>query len=115
MQKVREISVVVRAHKAKSAFADHPDLGIRNLTSLMDLNVWINCEGARVQEVTVLEAAIADATALLPNHPTPHFFRENEENMVKDDLPNHPAPHFFRENEEKMVKDEAHMQEKMLE
>uniref|UniRef100_A0A0E0MHE8 AAA+ ATPase domain-containing protein n=1 Tax=Oryza punctata TaxID=4537 RepID=A0A0E0MHE8_ORYPU len=85
MQKVREISIVVRANEAKSAFADHPDLGIRNLTSLMDLNVWINCERARVQEVKVLEAAIADATALLPNHPTPHFFRENEEKMVEDE------------------------------
>uniref|UniRef100_J3N9Q6 Disease resistance R13L4/SHOC-2-like LRR domain-containing protein n=1 Tax=Oryza brachyantha TaxID=4533 RepID=J3N9Q6_ORYBR len=85
LQKVREISIVVRAHEAKSAFAGHPDLGIHNLTSLMNLNVWINCEGARVQEVKVLEAAITDATSLLPNHPTPQFLRENEGKMVKEE------------------------------
>uniref|UniRef100_A0A0D9XUC5 AAA+ ATPase domain-containing protein n=1 Tax=Leersia perrieri TaxID=77586 RepID=A0A0D9XUC5_9ORYZ len=85
MKKVREISIGVRAHEAKSAFADHPDLGICNLTSLVDLIVWINCEGARVQEVKALEATIADATTLLPNHPTPCFLKENEEKMVKDE------------------------------
>ncbi|KAG8090087.1 hypothetical protein GUJ93_ZPchr0011g28917 [Zizania palustris] len=85
MQMIKEISIVVRAHEVQSACADHPDLGIHHLSSLMNLNVWINCEGARAEEVKVLEDVITDATNLLPNHPTPHFYRENEENMVKDD------------------------------
>nr|TKV94584.1 hypothetical protein SEVIR_9G304900v2 [Setaria viridis] len=78
------LSIEIRACEEQSAFADHPDLGIHHLASLRDLNVWINCEGAKVEEVEALEAAITDATNLLPNHPTPRFYRDNEEGMEKD-------------------------------
>ncbi|XP_062200747.1 disease resistance protein RGA5-like [Phragmites australis] len=72
---LERFSIEIRARQAQSAFADHPDLGIHHLTSLRDLNVWIDCEGARIEEVEMLEAAITDATNLLPNHPTPRLYR----------------------------------------
>nr|CAB3495079.1 unnamed protein product [Digitaria exilis] len=79
------LSIEIRACQAQSTFADHLDLGIHHLASLRDLNVWINCGGAKVEEVEALVAAITHATNLLPNHPTPRFYRDNEEGMVKDD------------------------------
>ncbi|CAL4932607.1 unnamed protein product [Urochloa decumbens] len=78
------VSIEIRACQAQPTFADHPDLGLHNLSSLRDLNVWINCGGAKAEEVEALEAAITHGTNLLPNHPTPRFFRDNEEGMVKD-------------------------------
>ncbi|CAL4915909.1 unnamed protein product [Urochloa decumbens] len=78
------VSIEIRACQAQSTFADHPDLGLHNLSSLRDFNVWINCGGAKAEEVEALEAAITHGTNLLPNHPTPRFFRDNEEGMMKD-------------------------------
>lgn len=79
------LSIEISTCQAQSTFADHLDLGIHHLALLRDLNVWINCGGAKVEEVEALVAAITHATNLLPNHPTPRFYRDNEEGMVKDD------------------------------
>ncbi|CAN6288592.1 unnamed protein product [Urochloa humidicola] len=78
-------SIEIRACQAQSTFADQPDLGLHHLSSLRDLNVWINCKGAKAEEVEALEAAITHGTNLLPNHPTPRFLRDNQEGMVKED------------------------------
>lgn len=82
--KLEAVSVEIRACQTRSAFVGTPDLGIHHLASLRDLNVWINCEGAKAEEVEALEATITDATNLLPNRPTPRFYRDHEEGMVKD-------------------------------
>ncbi|KAJ1256063.1 hypothetical protein BS78_K090400 [Paspalum vaginatum] len=80
---IEALSIEIKACQAQSAFADHPDLGIRHLTSLRDLNVWINCGGARLEDVEVVEGAISGATNLLPNHPKLNIHRDNQEEMVK--------------------------------
>jgi hypothetical protein len=85
MPELEALSIEIRACQVQSAFAGHPDLGIHHLTSLRDLNVWINCGGARLQEVEVLEVAISDAVNLISNHPKLYFHRDNQEEMVKDD------------------------------
>jgi len=69
MPELEALSIEIRACQVQSAFAGHPDLGIHHLTSLRDLNVWVNCGGATLQEVEVLEVAIRNtgfAVARLP-------------------------------------------------
>jgi len=85
MPELEALSIEIRACQVQSALAGHPDLGIHHLTSLRDLNVWINCGGATLQEVEVLEVAISDAVNLLSSHPKLYFHRDNQEEMVKDD------------------------------
>ncbi|CAN6305673.1 unnamed protein product, partial [Urochloa humidicola] len=79
------VSIEIRVCQAKSTFSEQPDLGLHHLSSLRDLNVWINCGGAKAEEVEALEAAITHGTNLLPNHPTLRFYRDNQERMVKED------------------------------
>lgn len=85
MPQLEALSIEIRACQAQSIFSDHPDLGVHHLTLLRDINVLINCGGARHEEVKVLETAISDATNLHPNHPKLCFHRDNQEGMVKDD------------------------------
>jgi hypothetical protein len=81
---LEQLSIEIRAHHIQYELLanNSADLGIHHLTSLRDLNVWINCDGAKMEEVQVLEASITGATNVLPNKPTPHFYRENQDNMV---------------------------------
>ncbi|TVU23991.1 hypothetical protein EJB05_26383, partial [Eragrostis curvula] len=52
-----------------------PDLGVRHLLALRNLVVNVHCEGASLEEVEAVEAAIRIATSMLPNHPTPDLRR----------------------------------------
>ncbi|KAL6907766.1 hypothetical protein ACP4OV_001936 [Aristida adscensionis] len=62
------------------------DLGIRHLSALRKLTVYIHCQGAVIEEVEALEAAIRVGCSMLPNHPKPALQRFRVSEMVKDDL-----------------------------
>ncbi|TVU03416.1 hypothetical protein EJB05_51042 [Eragrostis curvula] len=59
-----------------------PDLGVRHLLALRNLVVNVHCEGASLEEVEAVEAAIRIATSMLPNHPTPDLRRFLVSEMV---------------------------------
>ncbi|CAO2142488.1 unnamed protein product [Urochloa humidicola] len=74
------------AHKAQnSSTFGHPDCGIRYLSSLRKLIVNIHCQGARIEEVEALEAAIQMGASMLPNQPKPALHRFHVTAMIKDD------------------------------
>ncbi|GJN20301.1 hypothetical protein PR202_gb07662 [Eleusine coracana subsp. coracana] len=85
MPQLEQLSIEIRACQGQSGLAENSDLGIHHLTSLRDLNIWINCGGAQMEEVEMLEAAITNAINLLPNKPKPQFYRENQDNMVTNE------------------------------
>uniref|UniRef100_A0A0A9EKR8 Uncharacterized protein n=1 Tax=Arundo donax TaxID=35708 RepID=A0A0A9EKR8_ARUDO len=64
---------------------DPPDLGIHHLSALMNLVVNVHCEGARIEEVEALEAAIRTGASMLPNHPKPTLNRFGVPEMTRDD------------------------------
>uniref|UniRef100_A0A0A9CL69 Disease resistance R13L4/SHOC-2-like LRR domain-containing protein n=1 Tax=Arundo donax TaxID=35708 RepID=A0A0A9CL69_ARUDO len=74
MSNLKALKFQISAREARSV-CSAPDLGICHLSGLSDLCVWIDCRGARVEEVHMLEAAIRNASRLLPNHPIPYFHR----------------------------------------
>ncbi|TKW01941.1 hypothetical protein SEVIR_8G211500v4 [Setaria viridis] len=74
------------AHEAQnSSRFGHPDRGIRYLSALRKLIVNIHCQGARIEEVEALEAAIRIGASMLPNHPKPALHRFQVAEMIKDD------------------------------
>ncbi|KAL6622916.1 hypothetical protein ACP70R_032795 [Stipagrostis hirtigluma subsp. patula] len=73
MPNLKDLEFQIMARETRSMSS--PDLGIRHLSALRDLCVWIDCRDARDEEVHKIEAAIRNAARLHPNHPTPYFHR----------------------------------------
>jgi hypothetical protein len=46
------------------------DLGLGNLPSLQEIMLWLDCKGAREEEVKGLKALLWHATKTHPNHPS---------------------------------------------
>lgn len=77
-----EFQIIAQEAKTACGF-DHLDLGIRHLLALRNLVVNVHCEGARVEEVEAVEAAIHFAADMLPNHPTPALQRFLDSEIIK--------------------------------
>lgn len=74
------------AHEAQNSTRfGHPDRGIRYLSALRKLTVNIHCQGATIEEVEALEAAIRIGASMLVNHPEPALQRFEVAEMIKDD------------------------------
>ncbi|KAL6592113.1 hypothetical protein ACP70R_007715 [Stipagrostis hirtigluma subsp. patula] len=61
------------------------DLGIRYLSALRTLTVYIHCQGAGIEEVEAVEAAIQIGCSMLPSQPKPALHRFGVAEMVKDE------------------------------
>ncbi|KAF8684833.1 hypothetical protein HU200_044111 [Digitaria exilis] len=79
-----ELQIIVRDAQNSKGIG-HPDCGIRYLSALRKLVVNIHCQGARIEEVEALEAAIQIGASMLPNQPKPALHRFEVAEMVKDD------------------------------
>uniref|UniRef100_A0A0D9WY83 AAA+ ATPase domain-containing protein n=1 Tax=Leersia perrieri TaxID=77586 RepID=A0A0D9WY83_9ORYZ len=66
MPKLESIYFLIKPNSMQSA-CDHQNLGIRHLLALRCLDVGIDCQGVRVEEVEALEAAINNEASLLPD------------------------------------------------
>jgi len=60
---------VLEARKIMSSDGD-VDLGLGNLPSLQEIMLWLDCKGAREEEVKGLKALLWHATKTHPNHPS---------------------------------------------
>ncbi|KAF8673425.1 hypothetical protein HU200_048990 [Digitaria exilis] len=79
-----EFQIIVHETQNSSRIG-HPDCGIHYLSALRKLIVNIHCQGARIEEVEALEAAIRIGASMLPNHPKPDLHRFQVAEMVMDD------------------------------
>ncbi|CAL5006375.1 unnamed protein product [Urochloa decumbens] len=85
MPRLERLRFRFSAHDALSTHNIDFDFGISHLSSLKHLLVRIDCQDARTWEVEAAEAAVRNAVALLPNHPTTDMHRWLEEEMVKEE------------------------------
>ncbi|XP_062182231.1 disease resistance protein RGA5-like [Phragmites australis] len=86
MPMLETLEFQIIAHAVQTACGiGPPDLGICHLSALRNLVVNVHCEGARIEEVEALEAAIRIGTSMLPNHPKHALHRFGVAEMVTND------------------------------
>ncbi|XP_062181941.1 disease resistance protein RGA5-like [Phragmites australis] len=103
-------AVFVRALKDGNGDCDNI-IGLEYLTSLREVQVWIDCQGASAAEVDEAEAALRNQTDVHPNRPTLQVIRWNGAKMISSVQDQEPEDDNLPKEEED---DEKQQEEEVL-